>query len=271
MFIIKIRKEDPVGIGGTTISTPSSKLVSVPIRWTGYQQLQALISWRGYARRCCANSRNICCRQNDLRGTHWGAMVSRHRWNNVSEIQHNTMTLADGDITDHRRFRWTVLLWCYVSKSPGVERRRASRNAKHNFPYRLKHTWVYTWRRQSFTKDGTGGLYGWSGHGNEYGGKIIAISDCEPDVVELEDIKEQRQTDHNRYRPCWDLTLHSKYSTLGRYMPFSPVKQWVQRVIMIIGTSLLLILIHCTQTHPQRETNLHFHPGRELLPEMSLC
>lgn len=144
--------------------------------------------------------------------------------------------------------------------------------AKHNFPLLgLKHITVYN-------EDGVAHLQKMEpvdcifmdpARRNEHGGKTIAISDCEPDVAELEELllSKGRQI-IIKLSPMLDLTLALKSMKHAREVHIISVNNECKELLLIIGDApSRLIPIHCINLSSKEKQTFTFTREEELASE----
>lgn len=144
--------------------------------------------------------------------------------------------------------------------------------AKHNFPLLgLKHITVYN-------EDGVAHLQKMEpvdcifidpARRNEHGGKTIAISDCEPDVEELEELLLSKGKQIIiKLSPMLDLTLALKNMKHVREVHVISVNNECKELLLIIGNEpSLLIPIHCINLTPKEKQTFTFTREGELTSE----
>ena len=144
--------------------------------------------------------------------------------------------------------------------------------AKHNFPLLgLKHITVYN-------EDGVAHLQKMEpvdcifidpARRNEHGGKTIAISDCEPDVEELEELLLSKGKQIIiKLSPMLDLTLALKSMKHVREVHAISVNNECKELLLIIGNEpSLLIPIHCINLTPKEKQTFTFTREEELASE----
>lgn len=144
--------------------------------------------------------------------------------------------------------------------------------AKHNFPLLgLKHITVYN-------EDGVAHLQKMEpvdcifidpARRNEHGGKTIAISDCEPDVEELEELLLSKGKQIIiKLSPMLDLTLALKNMKHVREVHVISVNNECKELLLIIGNEpSLLIPIHCSNLTPKEKQTFTFTREGELTSE----
>lgn len=144
--------------------------------------------------------------------------------------------------------------------------------AKHNFPLLgLKHITVYN-------EDGVAHLQEMEpvdcifidpARRNEHGGKTIAISDCEPDVEELEELLLSKGKQIIiKLSPMLDLTLALKNMKHVREVHVISVNNECKELLLIIGNEpSLLIPIHCINLTPKEKQTFTFTREGELTSE----
>lgn len=144
--------------------------------------------------------------------------------------------------------------------------------AKHNFPLLgLKHITVYN-------EDGVAHLQKMEpvdcifidpARRNEHGGKTIAISDCEPDVEELEELLLSKGKQIIiKLSPMLDLTLALKSMKHVREVHVISVNNECKELLLIIGNKpSQLIPIHCINLTPKEKQTFTFTREGELTSE----
>lgn len=144
--------------------------------------------------------------------------------------------------------------------------------AKHNFPLLgLKHITVYN-------EDGVVHLQKMEpvdcifidpARRNEYGGKTIAISDCEPDVAELEELLLSKGKQIIiKLSPMLDLTLALKSMKRTREVHIISVNNECKELLLIIGNEpSQLIPIHCINLTSKEKQTFTFTREEELEAE----
>lgn len=144
--------------------------------------------------------------------------------------------------------------------------------AKHNFPLLgLKHITVYN-------EDGVAHLQKMEpvdcifidpARRNEHGGKTIAISDCEPDVEELEELLLNKGKQIIiKLSPMLDLTLALKNMKHVREVHVISVNNECKELLLIIGNEpSQLIPIHCINLTPKEKQTFTFTREGELTSE----
>ena len=144
--------------------------------------------------------------------------------------------------------------------------------AKHNFPLLgLKHITVYN-------EDGVVHLQKMEpvdcifidpARRNEYGGKTIAISDCEPDVAELEELLLSKGKQIIiKLSPMLDLTLALKSMKRTREVHIISVNNECKELLLIIGNEpSQLIPIHCINLTSKEKQTCTFTREEELEAE----
>lgn len=144
--------------------------------------------------------------------------------------------------------------------------------AKHNFPLLgLKHITVYN-------EDGVAHLQKMEpvdcifidpARRNEHGGKTIAISDCEPDVEELEELLLSKGKQIIiKLSPMLDLTLALKNMKHVREVHVISVNNECKELLLIIGNEpSQLIPIHCINLTPKEKQTFTFTREGELTSE----
>ena len=144
--------------------------------------------------------------------------------------------------------------------------------AKHNFPLLgLKHIMVYN-------EDGVAHLQKMEpvdcifidpARRNEHGGKTIAISDCEPDVEELEELLLSKGKQIIiKLSPMLDLTLALKSMKHVREVHVISVNNECKELLLIIGNEpSQLIPIHCINLTPKEKQTFTFTREEELTSE----
>lgn len=144
--------------------------------------------------------------------------------------------------------------------------------AKHNFPLLgLQHITVYN-------EDGVAHLQKMEpvdcifidpARRNEHGGKTIAISDCEPDVAELEELLLSKGKQIIiKLSPMLDLTLALKSMKHVREVHVISVNNECKELLLIIGNEpSLLIPIHCVNLTPKEKQTFTFTREEELTSE----
>lgn len=144
--------------------------------------------------------------------------------------------------------------------------------AKHNFPLLgLKHITVYN-------EDGVAHLQKMEpvdcifidpARRNEHGGKTIAISDCEPDVEELEELLLSKGKQIIiKLSPMLDLTLALKNMKHVREVHVISVNNECKELLLIIRNKpSLLIPIHCINLTPKEKQTFTFTREGELTSE----
>ena len=144
--------------------------------------------------------------------------------------------------------------------------------AKHNFPLLgLKHITVYN-------EDGVAHLQKMEpvdcifidpARRNEHGGKTIAISDCEPDVEELEELLLSKGKQIIiKLSPMLDLTLALKNMKHVREVHVISVNNECKELLLIIGNEpSQLIPIHCINLTPKEKPTFTFPREGELTSE----
>lgn len=144
--------------------------------------------------------------------------------------------------------------------------------AKHNFPLLgLKHITVYN-------EDGVAHLQKMEpvdcifidpARRNEHGGKTIAISDCEPDVAELEELLLSKGKQIIiKLSPMLDLTLALKSMKHVREVHVISVNNECKELLLIIGNEpSRLIPIHCINLTPKEKQTFTFTREGELTSE----
>ncbi len=144
--------------------------------------------------------------------------------------------------------------------------------AKHNFPLLgLKHITVYN-------EDGVAHLQKMEpvdcifidpARRNEHGGKTIAISDCEPDVEELEELLLSKGKQIIiKLSPMLDLTLALKSMKHVREVHVISVNNECKELLLIIGNEpSQLIPIHCINLTPKEKQTFTFTREGELTSE----
>ena len=144
--------------------------------------------------------------------------------------------------------------------------------AKHNFPLLgLKHITVYN-------EDGVVHLQKMEpvdcifidpARRNEHGGKTIAISDCEPDVAELEELLLSKGKQIIiKLSPMLDLTLALKSMKRTREVHIISVNNECKELLLIIGNEpSQLIPIHCINLTSKEKQTFTFTREEELEAE----
>ena len=144
--------------------------------------------------------------------------------------------------------------------------------AKHNFPLLgLKHITVYN-------EDGVAHLQKMEpvdcifidpARRNEHGGKTIAISDCEPDVEELEELLLSKGKQIIiKLSPMLDLTLALKSMKHAREVHVISVNNECKELLLIIGNEpSRLIPIHCINLTSKEKQTFTFTREGELTSE----
>lgn len=144
--------------------------------------------------------------------------------------------------------------------------------AKHNFPLLgLKHITVYN-------EDGVVHLQKMEpvdcifidpARRNEHGGKTIAISDCEPDVAELEELLLSKGKQIMiKLSPMLDLTLALKSMKHAREVHIISVNNECKELLLIIGNEpSRLIPIHCINLTSKEKQTFTFTREEELASE----
>lgn len=144
--------------------------------------------------------------------------------------------------------------------------------AKHNFPLLgLKHITVYN-------EDGVVHLQKMEpvdcifidpARRNEHGGKTIAISDCEPDVAELEELLLSKGKQIMiKLSPMLDLTLALKSMKHAREVHITSVNNECKELLLIIGNEpSRLIPIHCINLTSKEKQTFTFTREEELASE----
>ena len=144
--------------------------------------------------------------------------------------------------------------------------------AKHNFPLLgLKHITVYN-------EDGVAHLQKMEpvdcifidpARRNEHGGKTIAISDCEPDVEELEELLLSKGKQIIiKLSPMLDLTLALKSMKHAREVHVISVNNECKELLLIIGNEpSRLIPIHCINLTSKEKQTFTFTREEELASE----
>lgn len=144
--------------------------------------------------------------------------------------------------------------------------------AKHNFPLLgLKHITVYN-------EDGVAHLQKMEpvdcifidpARRNEHGGKTIAISDCEPDVAELEELLLSKGKQIMiKLSPMLDLTLALKSMKHVREVHVISVNNECKELLLIIGNEpSRLIPIHCINLTSKEKQTFTFTREGELTSE----
>ena len=104
---------------------------------------------------------------------------------------------------------------------------------------------------------------------NEHGGKTIAISDCEPDVEELEELLLSKGKQIIiKLSPMLDLTLALKNMKHVREVHVISVNNECKELLLIIGNEpSLLIPIHCINLTPKEKQTFTFTREGELTSE----
>lgn len=144
--------------------------------------------------------------------------------------------------------------------------------AKHNFPLLgLKHITIYN-------EDGVTHLKKMKpvdcifidpARRNEHGGKTIAISDCEPDVAELEDLLLSKAKQVIiKLSPMLDLTLAIKSMKYTREIHIISVNNECKELLLIIENNLSpSIPIHCINLTSKEKQSFIFTREEELESE----
>lgn len=185
-------------------------------------------------------------------------------------------TLADGetltDLTGGFGIDCTFMASRFRKVSYVERQEELCEIAKHNFPLLgLKHIMVYN-------EDGVAHLQKMEpvdcifidpARRNEHGGKTIAISDCEPDVEELEELLLSKGKQIIiKLSPMLDLTLALKSMKHVREVHVISVNNECKELLLIIGNEpSQLIPIHCINLTPKEKQTFTFTREEELTSE----